>query len=47
MLQKWLLAASDVEVTNWRTADLCEDNKLDTFDLCEMRRELIAASKEA
>ena len=41
-LQKWLLAVSDVKLNDWKSADLCEDNKLDVFDLCAMKQELIA-----
>jgi len=41
LLQKWLLAAPDAELANWQAGDLCEDNKLDVFDLCLMRRKLI------
>ena len=41
LLQKWLLAAPDVELSDWKAADLCEDGKLDVFDLCLMKRELI------
>lgn len=43
LLQKWLLAVPDTHLENWRSADLCEDNKLDVFDLCLMKRELIEA----
>ncbi|WP_303837158.1 CotH kinase family protein [Ruminococcus flavefaciens] len=39
--QKWLLAASDAELANWKAADLCEDDKLDVFDLVLMRRLII------
>ena len=42
IFQKWLLAVPDTELKDWRTADLCQDNKLDVFDLCLLRRELIA-----
>ena len=41
MLQKWLLAVPDTHLENWKAADLCEDNRLDVFDLCLMRRLLI------
>lgn len=39
MLQKWLLGAGDV--TDWQAGDLCGDGKLDVFDLCIMKRELL------
>ncbi len=40
-LQKWLLAVPDTSLANWKAADLCEDDKLDVFDLCLMKRELL------
>ena len=40
-LQKWLLAVPDIKLTNWKAADLCEDNRLDVFDLCLMKRKLL------
>lgn len=42
MMQKWLLAVSDIELANWKAADLCEDGKLNVFDLCVMKRMLIS-----
>lgn len=39
MLQKWLLGAG--EVTDWQAGDLCENDRLDVFDLCIMKRELL------
>ena len=41
LLQRWLLAAPDAELANWQAGDLCEDNRLDVFDLCLMRRMLV------
>lgn len=41
MLQKWLLAVPDVHLANWEAGDLCQDDRLDVFDLCLMKRELI------
>lgn len=41
-LQKWLLAVPDVTLADWKAGDLCEDNKLNVFDLCIMKRMLIA-----
>ena len=40
-LQKWLLGAPDSELAHWRAADLCKDGRLDTFDLCLMRKDLL------
>ena len=42
LLQKWLLAAPDTELTNWKAADFCDDGRLNVFDLCLMRRALFA-----
>ncbi|MDE6783807.1 MAG: family 43 glycosylhydrolase [Ruminococcus sp.] len=41
-LQKWLLAVPDVKLNNWKAADFCEDNRLDVFDLCLMKRKLLS-----
>ena len=41
LLQKWLLAVPDTKLTDWKAADLCENDKLNVFDLCLMRRKLI------
>ncbi len=41
LLQKWLLAVPDTHLADWKAADLCEDNRLDVFDLCFMKRELL------
>ncbi len=41
LLQKWLLAVPDTHLANWKAADLCEDDKLDVFDLCLMKRALL------
>ena len=41
LLQKWLLAVPDAKLADWRAGDFCTDNRLDGFDLCLMKRELI------
>lgn len=41
MMQKWLLAVPDVKLEDWKAGDLCNDNILNVFDLCLMKRELI------
>ena len=41
LLQKWLLAVPDTHLADWRAADLCSDNRLDVFDLCLMKRDLL------
>ncbi len=42
ILQKWLLGSG--EMTNWQTADLCQDGIIDVYDLI-MLRKLISDSK--
>lgn len=41
ILQKWLLAVPDTTLANWKAADLCNDSRIDVFDLCLMKRALI------
>ena len=41
LLQKWLLAVPDTKLADWKAADLCKDDRLDVFDLCLMRKELL------
>lgn len=41
VLQKWLLAVPDTHFAEWKAVDFCEDDKLDVFDLCLMKRALI------
>lgn len=41
LLQKWLLAVPDTHLACWQAANLCEDDRLDVFDLCLMKRKLI------
>ena len=45
-LQKWLLGKSDTVLGNWKAADYCNDNAIDSFDLCLMRKALIIAQQE-
>lgn len=42
LLLKWLLAVPDVKLNNWKAGDLFEDDVLNVFDLCMMKRELIS-----
>ena len=37
-LKKWILAVPDTELANWKAADLCEDGRLNVFDLCVMKQ---------
>ena len=39
--RKWLLAVPDAELTDWKTADLCEDNIINEFDLHLLKRMLL------
>lgn len=41
LFQKWLLSVPDIKLKNWQVVDFCEDENLDVFDLCLMRRNLI------
>ena len=45
-LQKWLLGKPDTVLKNWKSADFCNDNVIDSFDLCLMRKALIIAQQE-
>ncbi|MDE6780391.1 MAG: dockerin type I repeat-containing protein, partial [Ruminococcus sp.] len=45
LLKKWLLSGSDTELINLKTADFCQDGKIDVFDLCLMKKELIEQTK--
>lgn len=44
ILQKWILAEPDTKLADWKAADLCEDDRLDVFDLVMMKRMLIENS---
>ena len=37
--QQWLLS-DGTTLTNWKLADMCNDNVLNVFDLCEMKARL-------
>lgn len=40
LLNKWLLGVSDVKINNWKSADLCDDDIINVFDLCIMKNKL-------
>ena len=40
-LQKWLLAVQETHLSDWKTADFNDDNVLNIFDICLMKRKLI------
>lgn len=46
LLQKWLLSVPDTHLANWRAGNFCIDDRLDVFDLCLMKRQLIAKLNE-
>lgn len=46
LLQKWLLAMPDTQLSDWNRADLCRDGILDTSDLCLMKQLLISGDQE-
>ncbi|MDE5885647.1 MAG: polysaccharide deacetylase family protein [Oscillospiraceae bacterium] len=39
--QKWLLAVPDTHLADWKSADFCNDEKLNVFDFCLMKKALI------
>ena len=41
LLQKWLLAVPNTHLADWKAADLCEDGRLNIFDLCMMKHLLL------
>ncbi|WP_024861455.1 leucine-rich repeat protein [Ruminococcus flavefaciens] len=43
LLQRWLSGNGKIKLKHWETADLCEDNRLDMFDLVELRRLLLTS----
>lgn len=42
MLQRFLLGTSDLKLADWKAADFCSDGKLDIFDLCFMKQQLLS-----
>jgi hypothetical protein len=47
LFQKWLVAAPDIKLPNWKSADFCEDGTLDVFDLYLMKRALIEETESS
>ena len=41
LMQKWLLNVPDNQLADWKAGDLCEDERLDVFDLCIMKKNVI------
>jgi hypothetical protein len=44
LLQKWLLGVPDTKLANWKAGNFYSDNRLDVFDLCLMKRELLKSN---
>ena len=44
ILQKYLLGYKNIEMKDWKTADICEDSRLDVFDMIGMRKLLSTPS---
>lgn len=42
LMSRWLVGAPDAGLRDWKAGDLCEDGRLDTFDLCLMRELIVA-----
>lgn len=45
-LQKWLLGDKETVMLNWKAADLCEDDMLDAFDLCVLKKLITDEGKQ-
>lgn len=45
-LQKWLLGDEDTVMLNWKAADLCEDDQIDAFDLCVLKKLITDEGKQ-
>lgn len=41
LFQRWLLAIPDTHLPYWQNADMNDDNRLDGFDLCLLKRKLL------
>ena len=41
VLQKWLLSVPRTALANWKAGDLCEDNRIDVFDMALLKRLLL------
>ena len=41
LLQKWLLNKSDAHLGNWKNVDFNQDGRINIFDFCLMKRELL------
>ena len=41
LMQKYLLGDKSAELADWKAGDLCEDDRVDVFDFCILRRLII------
>lgn len=41
LFQKWIIAVPNTHLSQWQAVDLCKDERLDVFDLCLLKNELI------
>lgn len=46
MVQDWLLAKPDATLIDWHAADVCQDERIDVFDLCLLKGMLIERDDE-
>ncbi len=40
-VQKWLLSINDIHLVDWKAADFNQDDKINIYDLCLMKRALL------
>lgn len=41
ILSKWIMGVPDTKLQNWKAADLISDEKINIFDLCLMKQQLV------
>ena len=41
LFQKWLSGDKNTKLADWKAADFCADDKLDVYDFCLMKKELV------
>ena len=47
MLQKWLTASPNSNLANWKNGDFTKDDRIDIFDFCLMKSELLKHYNQA
>ena len=45
LLQKFLTNVQDIDIADWKAADLSQDNILNISDLCIMKNKLLSIEK--